>query len=139
MDSLGDRFVGGSNVTRWVLMGFRFRAPKFRKTGNLNFRPAAMCSRFGRSGAVRAGMRSGLPSGKRLEKLRIWPPGVASRAGVLREVKEVAGVPEGVGRRNFRNPVFQKSGRWGIRGGRQKTLSVRIVVAWMDHAAFLCL
>jgi hypothetical protein len=39
-----------------------------------------------------------MPRPKRLEKLRIWWPVAASRAGVLREVREVAGVPEGAGR-----------------------------------------
>ena len=100
-------------TTKWIFAsarlvptGFRFRAPKFR--------PASTCSRSARSGVVRAGRGIGMPRPKRLEKLRIWEPGAASRAGARRASVKIPGAGEGAGRRNFRNPVFQKSGRWGI-------------------------
>jgi hypothetical protein len=97
MDSLGYRLGDGSDMTRRVL-GVSLSCPQ--KSEKLKFRdsaPRATCSRLGRSGAVWARMGVGMPEVKRLEKLRIWLPGVASRAGVQHVAGEIAGA-ERVGR-----------------------------------------
>ena len=73
-----------------------------RKTRNLktwDSAPRATCSRLARSGVVRAGMGVGKPRAKRLEKLRIWWPGAASRAGAQRALREIPGVGRGRGGR----------------------------------------
>lgn len=47
-----------------------------------------------------------MPTPKRLEKLRIWKPGAASRAGAQRASREIPGAG-GVGRQKFSFSDFQ--------------------------------
>jgi hypothetical protein len=106
--------------------GFTFAPPKIRKTENPGFRPARDvleirpgCRRLRRDGRGDAERETT----RETENLGAWG-GESAGVGVRRG--EVAGVPEGVGRRNFRNPDFQKSGRSDFFiGGPLSTLNGR--------------
>jgi len=60
-----------------------------------------------------------MPRPKRLEKLKIWEPGAASRAGAQRAVGEIRGAGE-VRVAGFQNFSFPESGPSEIFGERQK-------------------
>jgi hypothetical protein len=53
-------------------------------------------------------MGVGMPRPKRLEKLRIWEPGAAIRAGTKRAAREIPCAGEGRGARNSGFQIFRE-------------------------------
>ena len=100
-------------MARCVLTGVHFRAPQ--NPGNLEIWKPGIPARGDvleirpRCRRSRPAWGSGGRAGERLEKLRIWRSGAARRAGAQREVREAAGVPERVGRQNFRISGFRRA------------------------------